>query len=475
MKKFPYRIILLLGITGMLTLSSCTGNNSQSTPQAPVTPSGVAVKLSADNTIVNAGGASKLSWSSSNATACVASNNVGNSMWSGSKTASSVTSTQTLSNLVTSGDYKLSCSSGNVSNMQSVSIKIIPGGANSLDNITPGQWYEVPNSKMSSVDPCPVQPCSYSGNTGQFAVMGSWSGGVYDTKRDYLVVWGGGHADYAGNEIYVFDVPSLHWKMLTEPSADVTPNVAHYADGKPSSRHTNSSLVYDTKDDSMLVCGVSSVYGNGYALPDSDAYSFTAKSWTSLGVIPDSPNGSPQAIGDIAIYDAKNDRMWCHTVGGSGALWEFNLTTKGWIMHEQSELSITASALYDSKRHRMVAIGGYGIRQVIGWDLDHPDSAPISHTTTGAEGGRALESIEGPGFDYDPVNDVYVGWNGGDIIYTLNPVSWVWTQVNPAVGNSVIPTAAVPAGTYGRFRYIPSKHAFIVVNSTTENVYVLKR
>jgi hypothetical protein len=36
--------------------------------------------------------------------------------------------------------------------------------------------------------------------------MAAWGGGAHDTKRDRLIVWGGGHGDYGGNELYAFDV-----------------------------------------------------------------------------------------------------------------------------------------------------------------------------------------------------------------------------------------------------------------------------
>jgi len=48
--------------------------------------------------------------------------------------------------------------------------------------------------------------------------MTAWSGGAFDTTRDRLVVWGGGHADYPGNELYVFDLGTLRWQRLTDPS-----------------------------------------------------------------------------------------------------------------------------------------------------------------------------------------------------------------------------------------------------------------
>jgi hypothetical protein len=44
----------------------------------------------------------------------------------------------------------------------------------------------------------------------------------------------------------------------------------------------------------------------------------------------------------------------------------------------------------------------------------------------------------------------------------------------PAPTNTITPTAPNQNGTYGRFRYVPSKNVFIVVNSVDENVYFYK-
>jgi hypothetical protein len=60
---------------------------------------------------------------------------------------------------------------------------------NPIDSLQPGEWYEAPNSRLDAVDPCPARDCSYSGVSGIVSVMGSWSSGAYDTKRDRLIVW----------------------------------------------------------------------------------------------------------------------------------------------------------------------------------------------------------------------------------------------------------------------------------------------
>ena len=110
---------------------------------------------------------------------------------------------------------------------------VAPAWAGPIEDLKPGEWYEVPSSHMKDVDPCPMRNCSYSAVEGQGAVMDDWSGGAYDTVRDRLIVWGGGHGGYAGNEIYVFDLNQLKWSRITEPSDPPGKDVPYAPDGSP--------------------------------------------------------------------------------------------------------------------------------------------------------------------------------------------------------------------------------------------------
>jgi len=77
------------------------------------------------------------------------------------------------------------------------------------------------------------------------AIVGAWGGGAYDSVHRKMLIWGGGHETYYGNEVYAFDIPSGRWERLNDPSAgpfDQDP----LADGKPVSRHAFDGLQYIT-------------------------------------------------------------------------------------------------------------------------------------------------------------------------------------------------------------------------------------
>jgi len=51
--------------------------------------------------------------------------------------------------------------------------------AGPVEDLSAGSWYEVPNSHLYD-----VAPSGWSAN-----VIGPWSSGAYDTKRDRYVIW----------------------------------------------------------------------------------------------------------------------------------------------------------------------------------------------------------------------------------------------------------------------------------------------
>ncbi len=105
-------------------------------------------------------------------------------------------------------------------------------------------WYEIPNTKLRSV--CP--PNGFGGSGYNFTdkcwgLTGAWSSAVFDPGRNHLVVWGGGHADYYGNEIYTLDLSNLTISRLNDPGLPLVNQGSgcsgSQANGnEPSSRHS---------------------------------------------------------------------------------------------------------------------------------------------------------------------------------------------------------------------------------------------
>ncbi len=337
--------------------------------------------------------------------------------------------------------------------------------ANPVDDLQPGYWYEAPNSRLDAVFPASPPP----GIIGPRGVIDAWCGGAYDTARDRLVLWGGGHYDYSGNELYAFDVNSLQWSRLTEPSNPVTEGAAYYPDGNPTARHTYNMIQYSAAIDRFISAGSGSYAPDGgISFQTVDLFDFANSNWERGQDLP-SDGGN---IGRITAVDTATGDIWTHGTSSGAKLARLDVATGTWTTHASLPLEIYATAAIDPARRIMVAVGGYNAdRNFYVWDLDNPDTAPTSPTTSGA---TDLEYGAQNGFVFDPNSGLFVGWDGGSSVYTLDPATWAWNRVSAASGNSVSPGQPNETGTYGRFRFIPSKNAFVVVNQEDDNVFFYK-
>jgi hypothetical protein len=334
-------------------------------------------------------------------------------------------------------------------------------------NMTPGTWLRVPNSNLSAVNPCPANNCSYSSVTGVSAVMDAWSGGTFDSTRNRLIIWGGGHNDYAGNEVYAFDLATLSWSRLTNPSTPNTNNSGTYGDGTPSSRHTYATVAYLPNVDRMFNAG-GAIYQSGNGNNMTWFFNFSNNTWQRRTDAPSPSNG--ECCGHAAAYDPVTGHVFRSHGGG---LSEYDPNNNTWTNHGGSSPSLYINAAIAPADRLMVAVGGgsYGVAGTYYWRLN-PLSGALNKAST--SGDKTVELGAAPGFAWSSSANVFVGWNGGSAVYTLDPKTWVWTKIDPAVANTVIPTAPNSRGTYGRFQYVPAMNVFVLVNRVNEDVYIYK-
>ena len=342
-------------------------------------------------------------------------------------------------------------------------------------DVAVNQWFEFSNSKMESAFP------------GTGAVMVAWSGGVYDSGRDQLVIWGGGHADYSGNEVYAFGPlagTNPTWKRLTNPSNPPADNKPYAPDGRPVSRHTMAVLDYlPTPFNKMISCGIPSQYSNGYSASGVDLFDFTINGMTgqpwSVGAAAPSTEYASMAA---CAYNPATQRVWFQDAGSSRSrLQQYNPTTNTWTAHAYNSPVGTTIAAIDPTRNLFVWLeAGVGLKV---FDLNNPDAPPYVPATSGVANPQTAYA---PGFVYDPVNDRFVAWHGGTTLYSLsipsNPKTgtWTWAVIPLDGGNTVTPSVPTTSsggyetGTYGRFRYLPALHGVVVVSATDQSVYFRK-
>jgi hypothetical protein len=333
-----------------------------------------------------------------------------------------------------------------------------------------------------------IDLCDDSDEREWHAVMGctgllaAWSSGVWAAGRREMLLFGGGHADYAGNEVYAFGTATSAWTRLTEPSPgpyDQDP----LADGRPVSRHTYDGLAWLSHAGRMLAWGgARSMDGNGTNV--TWLFDPAAGAWTAPAVT-DVPPGS---YDHSTVYDPDSGDVLVKVVQ---MLYRFDPDTGAWsLLHDLGYPPLWPRYAYGNPRgaldssRRLVWFVGGGLVMI--YDIDADAFVTDAWVTTGGgdfdngdrvtgypdqriqTGGGDVIGVPAPGLDYDVRADQMVAWVGG-APYALDLAAKTWTR-RSGEGAPAEPTGT---GTYGRWRYIDAYNVFILV-TTPRDVYFYK-
>ena len=327
--------------------------------------------------------------------------------------------------------------------------------AGPIEDLQPNCWAEIPNTHLQN---CPERAlqAQFPWLSHMFgAIMDVWCGGAFDTQRDWMLIGpGGGHASYNGNEVYNFDMNELAWHRVTDPDPIESGECTN--DSVPFAMHT-----YDGGDympppvDRYVLVG-------GWCTSKTYALDYATKHWENLAWC------GLSRTGDQSAYNAASG-LFYYIDGMSGRMASFNYRTDEWkILHSGAPSTYYATASLDFKRSLLISVGNGAVKV---WDLT---KNPVEYRTQATTGATSIVGTNNPGVEYDPVVDRIVCWHDGPSVYSLNTDTWVWTQHSPAAGNTVNPPAPLGNGTYGRFRYVPSKNVYILATSVNQNVFIYR-
>jgi hypothetical protein len=346
-------------------------------------------------------------------------------------------------------------------------------------------WTSVPASDLMAI--CGPVADEFPGVrlvVGCSAIVSAWGGGAWDPLHRKMIVWGGGHADYGGNEVYAFDVASFAWERLTDPTLPPF-NVDPLADGNPVSRHTYSGLTWiDSPPRFFAIGGAMAESGNGTNV--TWMFDVDTATWTNAAP----PEPPPVGYSHSTAYDAANGTVLLRV---AQSLWSYDIAGNAWnkLMDygfapywPDFERGGDKSGVVDPTRG---IFWSFGSGDHLVYDIAANELVHTEWVTTGGGDWDNSEQLEGypeqwfmtgggdiidakaPGVDYDSKADAIVAWNGGGP-YALDLASKAWTVMS-ADG---APAEAVGNGTYGRWRYASAYNVFVLVNRAEENVYFYK-
>jgi len=335
-------------------------------------------------------------------------------------------------------------------------------------------WFEIPNTSLISSNPsltvCPSDPAIH-GADGCQSVISAWGGGAADTVGNRLLFTGGGHENYAGNEVYALDLKSspialvrVNNPVFPSPIPDCMEDWGPPA--TPSPRETYGNLTYISDANKMWNFGGAPFTnfepcrsGGMWTLD----FSVTPPLWTQLNqtltILPTRSidlgasssipwiNGGTETDINYADYlpvkagDPLSGMVYVY-LANSDILASYDPVTNtlttlstGEVVPQRhtGQTQIRANGVLDPVRHIFLIVG----EGTLGWfDLNtlnaSPPAAPpfIDRSVEMGSGdcgsyidplnSTSLQDLNSPGLAYDSVADRVIGWAGGNTIYVID-------------------------------------------------------
>lgn len=133
-----------------------------------------------------------------------------------------------------------------------------------------GSWKRVNvNSYSSAWTPSALRPLYRTSVVEPTKIISAWSSFAWDSNRGDLILYGGGHANYSGNDVYRWRSRTLQWERAALPSETTfvgsnTWTAVDGADAAPTSAHTYDNSIFLPLADRFLTFG-GAIYNTGGA------------------------------------------------------------------------------------------------------------------------------------------------------------------------------------------------------------------
>jgi hypothetical protein len=390
-----------------------------------------------------------------------------------------------------------------------------------LDATPAGGWVSASTTTFQSAWPTGTDlPPPTPGGPRQ--VVRAWSGIAWDSTRGDLLLFGGGHANYIGNEVYVWKGATGAWSLGTLPSQSDLNTALITGDGAPQSSHTYQTNTYVPLNDRFVVFGGAG-WKYGYALFDANGR--TGPWWwdpsladsTKVGgadgtgwnparsgsqswqVRPYDPwVGTSAAEGPGYIYGATAYRQEAgkdviyitmdRNASGFPDLYRYELGTTTtpdvWqrVGVTGNSVMYSGAAAIDQSRGLFVrtALPGTTYQTDLAvWNL--ANNNPSNPTANASFGVSLVDSTGGawvPNFatsiDYDTVDDQFVIWDGRDrgTVWVTRPqylangsLSPTWTIYKVTATSASQPIGMHDDGVLGKWEYVEELGAFVALDS----------
>ncbi len=334
--------------------------------------------------------------------------------------------------------------------------------------LSPGQWYQVPNTAMASIEPStwPV------GTSGPESKVIAWTSFVVDPRSSRVhSLANGGHNDYSGNEVDVLSLevsaPSWSQAVAPTPNSQLTNCQSYYGDGRPASRHSYYGVTFNEPGDRFMLFGGAHWCERGGFHTAVSSFNIASGTWSPSGAhpgLPDTFTGVPAfaavpSSGDV--YMARNFRL---------ARWNRGTNTVSTLSPAgNAPYGDEAMSAYDSTRGRILFLGGLNNDRHV-YTLATNSFTQVS--LSGANGSSVTQPA-GAALLYVPAIDHFLARldDAGGTVYQIHPESFVVSTFATSGGGSV---PATINGPYNKFLYVPRLRGIVYVPAYDKNAWFLR-
>lgn len=326
-------------------------------------------------------------------------------------------------------------------------------------------WHELPNTRLRPLCPSDATYPALHGGSGCAGVT-AYSGGTFDPIGNRLLIAGGGHNDWGGNEVYALDLDTAALTRLNLPSYPVRDgcvNGGTNADGRLVARHTYNHLAFLPglgASGTMFLYG-GSIWQCGNLGQDSWTFDLATLQWTPHP-------GAVAPRGSFAVGVARDPVSGLVYARDEYNVWSYDPGVHAWT--KRSNDNDLATEAYkgavihpDLRRYYFYVSGTRTLH-----------SYPVAAIT----GLLTIQSVPAPscafmdhdaiGWSYDADLDRIVAWHGTDTVYLLDAATATCTTRTIAGGPTTRPWI------YGRFSWSPVSHVHVSCNDIDDNCFILR-
>lgn len=401
-----------------------------------------------------------------------------------------------------------------------------------------GTWLKANVNDFSAAwVPEALRPNMAGGNPTPDAIIKAWSSFAWDSKRSNLMLFGGGHANYRGNEMYIWEGSTRKWTRGSLPSAmvEVIPgslvfNAIDGARNAPASAHTyDNSLYLPIVDRFITFGGAADNTGGWYETFDTNL----GKRRPTGPYLFDPNRADPDKVGGTTGSNVKRvppyleiigGNMWSnreaflfhgfsasHVEGCTGYATEndkdvvyVHIWLTGVFRYTLNEIDKPendtwekvglywggpgnqGSCAYDSFRKALVRTGN-NVVPIVYFDMNTPGPGNtdvlVKPTDPTGEFDILLNTrqidMEQCGLDFDSRRRRFELWCGGDRVWSIEPPTPLsangWSLSKRSASGGSAPTGDIGTGVLGKWKYAPDLDVFVALQDPVKgNVWIYK-